>query len=192
MSPLQRALTRLSADLDALGLRWAVVGGFAVSARSEPRTTRDIDVAVSIADDAQAEEVVRRLVGRSYRIDRQMEHTETARLATIRLLTPGELPGGIVVDLLFASSGIESEVVAAAERIEILPDLWTPVARTAHLLALKVLAGRTRDKVDVEHLLEVATTDDLREARRSLVLITERDFHRGKDLLQDFWALTSG
>jgi hypothetical protein len=35
-----------------------------------------------------------------------------------------------VIDVLFASSGIEREVVAGAERIELLPNLTIGVART--------------------------------------------------------------
>jgi hypothetical protein len=32
-------------------------------------------------------------------------------------------PGGVVVDLLFASSGIEAEVAIRAERLDVLPGL---------------------------------------------------------------------
>jgi hypothetical protein len=41
----------------------------------------------------------------------------------------------MIVDLLFASSGVEAEVVGAAENLEVLPGLWVPVARAGHLLA---------------------------------------------------------
>ena len=47
--PLADALIRLDADLRAIRARWALVGGLAVSARAEPRTTRDIDVAIALA-----------------------------------------------------------------------------------------------------------------------------------------------
>jgi hypothetical protein len=43
---LEAALRRMAADLERYGRRWALVGGFAVSARAEPRFTRDIDAAV--------------------------------------------------------------------------------------------------------------------------------------------------
>jgi len=55
----------------------------------------------------------------------------------------------VIVDLLFASSGIENEVVASADRLEVLPQLMVPVATTAHLIALKVLAGRNQDLTDL-------------------------------------------
>jgi hypothetical protein len=48
-------LIRLDTDLRELGARWALVGGLAVSARAEPRTTRDIDVAIVVGSDSEAE-----------------------------------------------------------------------------------------------------------------------------------------
>ncbi len=48
---LAEAFVRLQGDLKAIGASWALVGGLAVSARAEPRTTRDIDVAVAVGDD---------------------------------------------------------------------------------------------------------------------------------------------
>ena len=94
---------------------------------------------------------------------------------------------GTVVDLLFASSGIEPEVVAAADQIDAVPGLTVPIARLSHLIALKVLArdDRTRpqDRVDLAALLTHADAAALREARESLTLIARRGFQRGRDLL---------
>jgi hypothetical protein len=42
-------------------------------------------------------------------------------------------------DLLFASSGIENEIVASADRLEVLPRLTVPVATTAYLRTFRVL-----------------------------------------------------
>jgi len=41
---LEAALRRVADDLDKSGRLWALVGGFAVSARVEPRFTRDVDM----------------------------------------------------------------------------------------------------------------------------------------------------
>lgn len=51
------------------------------------------------------------------------------RLATIRLIRP--VPGKlqVFVDLLFGSSGIEDQVVACADRLEVWPQISVPVAR---------------------------------------------------------------
>lgn len=55
MTPLLEALRAIARDLDREGARWALVGGLAVSARTEPRFTRDLDVAVAVPDDGAAE-----------------------------------------------------------------------------------------------------------------------------------------
>ena len=62
-----------------------------------------------------------------------MEQDFTQRPATARLLPPGGTSNGIVADLLFASSGIEPELVRSATLIELLPGFVIPVATIAHL-----------------------------------------------------------
>ena len=54
MSRLETALRDVAAHLERRRRRWAVVGGLAVSARAEPRFTRDVDLALMVADDADA------------------------------------------------------------------------------------------------------------------------------------------
>ena len=189
MNPLEAALRRLAADLAAIDQCWALVGGLAVSARAEPRTTRDVDIAVAAATDAEAERLVHALHRCGYTVWAVVEQDATARLATARLSTPEAGRQGIVIDLLFASSGIEPEIVAAAESVELVPQLTVPVARLGHLLALKVLARddlrRPQDWDDIRALLGEATPADLDEARAALRLISERGFHRGKLLLNE-------
>lgn len=186
MNPVDAALRRIAADLDRHQHRWALVGGFAVSARAEPRFTRDVDIAVAIPDDDTAESVVRTLMAEGYRFVASVEHDAAARLATIRLSTAQSPDQAVVVDLLFASSGVEAEVVAAAEPIEILPGLTVPVAVLGHLVALKILARdddhRPQDHADLRSLLATASAEDVNLARRTIRLIAERGFDRGRDL----------
>ncbi len=142
-----------------------------------------------MADDRDAERLVLALQRRAYRVVSAVEQEATGRLATVRLAPPGEAGHGVIIDLLFASSGIEPEIVAAAEPLEILPGLAVPVARLSHLIALEVLArdDRTRpqDRVDIAMLLRAADAEAIDEARRALRLIRERGFDRGRDLLAD-------
>ncbi len=42
MNPIETALRRIAEDLRGTGRSWALIGGLAVSARAEPRTTRDV------------------------------------------------------------------------------------------------------------------------------------------------------
>jgi hypothetical protein len=190
LNPVEAALRRIAEDLGAVSGRWALIGGLAVSARAEPRTTRDVDVCVHARDDAEAEAIVYALQARSYRILSVLEQTSAGRLATVRLEPPSDAGRGAVVDLLFASSGIEPEIVDAAELLAILADFEAPVARVGHLIALKVLARddrrRPQDWDDIQALLQEATPADLEEARSALRLIEERGYHRGKSLVRNF------
>jgi hypothetical protein len=54
---------------------------------------------------------VRSLLADKYRLLASIEQEETGRLATVRLGSPPAVSGDVVVDLLFASSGIEPEIV---------------------------------------------------------------------------------
>jgi tRNA nucleotidyltransferase (CCA-adding enzyme) len=85
MSRLSDALAAAAAhDLDDLGAAWALVGGLAVSTWCDPRLTRDIDVAVFVSSDKDAERLVRDLQQRGYETIELIEQEATARL--------GELP----------------------------------------------------------------------------------------------------
>lgn len=58
MNHMELLLRQLSALLEAQRQPWALVGGLAVSVRTEPRFTRDIDFAMAVADDDEAEAIV--------------------------------------------------------------------------------------------------------------------------------------
>jgi hypothetical protein len=157
-----------------------------VSVRAEPRLTRDADLVVLVSGDRDAEELVRTLQARAWRVVAALEQEAARRLATVRLTAPGEAAHDAVIDLLFASSGIEEEIVTAADPTEVVPGFAVPVARAGHLIALKILArdDRTRpqDRVDLAALLLRADPSTLEEARGALTLVTRRGFHRGRDL----------
>jgi predicted nucleotidyltransferase len=194
---LEAALARLAADLDALGFAWALVGGFAVSARCEPRFTRDVDVAVVAADDADAEDLIRRLSALGYSITTTVDQEYVDRLAAARLRVP--LPGGVLVDVLLASSGIEAEIVAEAERLEVVSGLVLPVATAAHLVVTKLLArddtSRPQDAADLVALRRVVAEDDLAHLRAAIALVQSRGFARERDLaaaLDAWWTTREG
>jgi len=194
VTSLEAALRQISIDLAGANVSFALVGGLAVSARTEPRFTRDADLAVAVASDAAAEALIGALRARDYRIEAIVEQEAVGRLATVRLTRSGE-PFGPVIDLLFASSGIEPEVIAEAEAIELLPTLRIPVATTAHLIALKILSRddvtRPQDVSDLRALLRVASPADVAHARTALALITSRGYQRGRDLEAEMARLLS-
>ena len=194
MNAVEAALRKAAKDLNELGRRWAIVGGFAVSARAEPRFTRDVDIAVAVANDHAAESLVGLLLTRQYRLLASVEQDAVGRLATVRLGTTAATDANVVVDLLFASCGIEPEIAEAAEEVEVLPGFVVPVARTAHLIAMKLLARdddrRPQDRSDLRALMEAASDKDIDDTRKAIELITLRGFHGDRDLAAELTRFT--
>jgi hypothetical protein len=188
MTPLASALRRISGRLERESADFALVGGLAVSARTEPRFTRDIDLAVATKTDEDAEGLIRALMHDGWAVEAISEQGAVDRLATVRLRPPQDLDTAAVVDLLFASSGIEAELVHDAETLEVLPDVVAPVATTAALMVLKALAAgpeRPQDEVDLAALIAVATEHERKRARQLATLVVERGFHRDRDLVAE-------
>ena len=79
-----------------------------------------------------------------------------------------------------------------AELLEVLPGLEIPVARTGHLLALKVLSrdeARPQDAADIQALLRVLDAPERDRALAAARLIASRGFARGKDVRAKIAAL---
>jgi hypothetical protein len=188
---LERALLSATVDLSEAGSRFALVGGLAVSVRAEVRFTRDVDLAVVVSNDSEAEAVVFELKNKGYRPVALVEHDTQRRLATARVLSKR----GVKVDLLFASSGIEQEIVERSSLVHLSAVGDLPVARAEELLAMKVLSmtdQRLQDRLDARHLLEYNPDLDIAVARSNLELIAARGFARGQDLQQKLDALVRG
>ena len=162
-------------------VKGCIVGGLAVSARCDPRFTRDVDIAVVVDTDEHAEALIHALASHGLRMAGLVEQEAVGRLAMARLSTQD----GLSVDLLIASSGIETEVVMNAEILEVVQGVLLPVARTGHLIALKLLSvapGRETDAGDLRNLAAVATEDEWNLASEAVAQIQERGFARGRQL----------
>jgi hypothetical protein len=161
----------------------ALVGGLAVSARTEPRFTRDLDFAIAVTTDNEAAHYVFRLRQSGYEIVTALEQTAQHRLSTIRLRHGGRGP---VVDLLFAACGIEVEIVQAAEPLEIAAGVVADVAQVGHLIAMKLVSRdpgrRPHDQQDLVNLAAVADDAEWQRAEAAVELIVQRGFSRGRDL----------
>lgn len=173
MNAVYRLLVDLRDDLEERGQRWALIGGIAVIVYTEARTTRDVDLAVIVESDREAEELVRDMAARGYCRELVLDHERSGRLAMVGLTPPGGTEEGLRADLMFSFAGIEEEVVDSATTLEVLPDLLVPVARVGHLLALKVYGNRLQDQLDGRNLIRVADRVEIKRAREALRRITE-------------------
>jgi predicted nucleotidyltransferase len=192
MNALEQSLDAIIGHLRRLDRRFALVGGLAVSARAEPRLTRDADLAVAVEDDVDAEHLVLQLRSVGYEVAASVEQEATGRLATIRLL-PTNREDRLIVDLLFASSGIEPEIVAAADELVVFAGVSVPVACVGHLIAMKLLARddrrRPTDADDLRSLANIADPSDWDVAAGAVELIVARGFARERDLADSLGRL---
>lgn len=190
---LEAALRAATELLEREGVRYAVVGALAVSARTIPRFTSDVDLAVAVESDEEVEALVGCFIRSGYSIRELFEHSTTGDILTVRLVHPSR--PDVSTDLLVGPSGIEDEVVAGAERVEVFP-LWpVPVATTGHLIAMKLLAhdgGRPVDRQDLIHLLRRATPQDLATAETAASRIQARGRAPGRDLTAELEELRRG
>ncbi len=180
-------MSRLAATLHDFVSRFAesyrlvLVGGLAVSARTVPRFTRDVDFSVAVTDDAGAEALVHEAQRFGYLVEATLEHRGSGRLATVRLRRDRDP----IVDLLFAACGIEPEIATDATSLLVLAQA-VPVATVGHLIAMKLVSRdarrRPRDEEDLLGLARVADQAEWARAERAVALIEERGFSRGRDL----------
>jgi hypothetical protein len=191
MNPLLFALESIVTQLNSQNIKYAIVGGFAVSFYGYERTTKDIDLAIMTDSDRESEKIIQQLFAYGFTQKAILEHQPSGRLATIRLNSPRlHNYGSVVVDLLFASSGIENEIVHEAKSHELTPNLTVNIASVVHLITMKVLAfdpfSRAQDGADIMALLKLLNDEEIAKVKVNLELITERGFERGKDLQNEF------
>lgn len=188
MQELENSIKEVITWLNSQKIGYALVGGLAVSFRTVERFTKDIDIIIAVSDDLQAEKVVREISSLGYRVKTLLEQTKHGKIATVRLIKDGAY-GVVFVDLLFASSGIEQEVVISSDKIEVFPDFHLNVASLSALLALKILSvdpdNRPQDIIDIKNLLKEADENEINETIALLNLIEQRGYNRKKDLLKE-------
>ena len=77
-------LEQIGEHLQTAGTTWCLIGGLAVGARTDPRFTKDLDLALSEV----SEQLLFTLQGAGYRILAILEQQASGRLATARLAPP--------------------------------------------------------------------------------------------------------
>lgn len=172
----ERPLRLVAEVLERTGTPYAIIGGLAVQMRTaEPRTTLDIDVAVSRFDEVPRDA----LVAAGFEHTGRHEHSDN-------WLAPPGAPDAPRVAVQFSAEDVGiADAVAGAETTEVADGLRLRVATAAALIVLKLAAAaelrrrpskRQHDVADVVALLEEhpglrspETLARLREVRLSLL-----------------------
>ena len=142
----------ISEIIEKAGYKSALIGGVAVGVWTEERFTKDLDFALAVKTDKDAETLVKTLRDSGFAIHTVLEHTSSKSLAVVILSSPKIRGITHRVDLIFMQSGIENEVVIKAIEFKDNKKSLLRVARIGHLIALKTLSmddkTRPQDRPD--------------------------------------------
>jgi hypothetical protein len=143
---LSRDFSEFVDACSARGVRFLVVGGYAVAAHGHPRMTKDLDVLVDPARD-NADRLVAALGDFGF---------GSVGLVAEDFIAPGEVVQlgypPVRIDLLTSLDGVEFDA-AYAGRVDVdIDGRSIPVIGRAELIANKRATGRLQDLADVERL----------------------------------------
>lgn len=143
-------IRRLAADLEAAGIRYALIGGFAMAMRGVQRATVDLDFILMLEDLKKAHLILR---GLGYE---RVFHSENVS----HYLSPDRRWGRI--DILHAFRGPTLGMLKRAEKLPVLDGVLLPVVQIEDIIGLKVQAAvnaperSARDWADIRMILEMA------------------------------------
>jgi len=158
---LDRLLTPLAALMrwfKQSNLRGAIVGGVAASLRGKPRLTKDID---AIVLEARAETLL--MGGSEFGFTPRIpDALEFSRQTGVLLLQ--YMPGGIDIDISLGALRFEDEVIDRSSWIEV-GRTQLRVASAEDIIIMKAIAGRPRDVMDIENILQMNPDLDIERIR---------------------------
>lgn len=127
--------------LEREGVRYLVIGGLAVVAVGEPRTTADADV-IAFLTLAEAESLICKASRTGFELRDDVERERLATTGTLRFRR-----GPFQIDLITASLPFEEVAFGRAHYHELF-GMRLPFSSPEDLILLKVLAGRDKDLLD--------------------------------------------
>lgn len=139
----------LLAEFGACGVRFVLIGGYAVGHHSKPRATKDLDLLISGDDEnlTKAAQALHRF-GASPEVIRGVSELKPTEIVYL-----GVPP--VRVDILRDADGVDTEAVISAALSVDVDGLSIPVISLDDLIANKRASGRPQDLADVALLERV-------------------------------------
>jgi hypothetical protein len=150
------ALADLAAAFAALRVRWYVFGAQAVIAAGVPRLSADIDVTVELPRGG-TRALIAALRRHHFEL-RDLDGDVAAFIAETRVIPALHAPTRMPIDVVLAGPGLEEEMLGRVH-VRTVGAVAVPFVDTNDLIALKLLAGRTKDHDDVRALARAAPAD---------------------------------
>lgn len=146
---------------------YALIGGFAVSARSRPRATKDVDFLIHAEKEVVFKTLPELISRKGYKFKIYKGDLLDPINGVIRVF---DEEGNEFVDLIPIFWNWQKEAVEYAEEIKIFDDVRVPIARIEDLIVLKLKAGGPQDMLDVQELLKAGKIGKELDAERLKVL----------------------
>ena len=143
-------LKRLVDALVELQVPYAVIGGVAVSLRSVPRYTEDVDAVIWYGEDGWSE-FLSQIEQRGFKA-RAANPIAFAQQNRLLLLTDDD---SVHVDLSFGALPFEEETIRSAGLIEISEGFSAAIATAEALTVMKAIAWRPKDQLDIREIVAV-------------------------------------
>jgi hypothetical protein len=144
-------LPRVAAAFNAAGARYVVIGGFAVIAHQYVRATEDVDLLIP-DDEVNDERVMAALASLGARL--RDGEAVTAEVLAVREHLRVDSDAGIVDLLRAGAAPLDFDSVDEGSIEATVDEVLIRVCGLASLVAFKRLAGRSRDRLDLEELRE--------------------------------------
>ncbi len=149
-----RVIEKVTSQLDASGIRYALIGGFAMALRGVQRATVDLDFILMLDDWEQAD-----------RIFQAAGYTRAFKNENVsHYMAKDDALGRI--DILHAFRGPTVSMLKRAERIEVADGLTLPVVQVEDIIGLKVQAlvnspkRGAADWADIQMILETTAEQE--------------------------------
>jgi hypothetical protein len=143
---LSRDFKEFVASLNAEGVRYLIVGGYAVAAHGHPRYTKDLDVWLEVSSD-NAKRTVAALAQFGFENLGLREEDFLEPGVVVQLGHPPQR-----IDLMTTASGVSFDECYAARMEFEIDGVRVPFINVDHLLRNKRAVGRPQDHADIEAL----------------------------------------
>jgi len=148
MNPILEAAAEIDRSCTTLGLKFCFIGGLAVLRWGEPRLTRDVDLTVVCAYGSEDSVIDPLLELFASRIDDARPFALRHRVLLL------QAANAIPIDIALGALPFEERAAERASRWQIEDDLRLLTCGPEDLVVHKVFAGRDRDWLDVEGVIE--------------------------------------
>lgn len=173
---LNKTLQKITRLLDNINIPYMLIGGYAMTVHGIPRLTQDLDISLGV--DIKC---LQKILNTTRPLFKPISKEPANFAKETNVLLLQDIETGIRVDLIFTFIDFERQAISEAVKIKI-EDSEINCVSLENLIVYKMLAGRERDKEDVELILssnfEKLNFDKISKALEELSAILESDAYK--------------